>query len=81
MVVTSFSRKRDPENENAMIFELELQEFVTLDRLTQEGQPSHKQMKDGSVEQSANSKQSSAGKVQTQTPSASQSSATAGVMA
>lgn len=80
MVVTSFSRKRDPENENAMIFELELQEFVTLDRLTQEGQPSHKQMKNGSVEQSANSKQASMGKVQTKTPSASQTNATAGVL-
>ena len=32
---------------------LELQEFIELDRLTAAGQPSHEQLKAGSVEQSA----------------------------
>ncbi len=53
MVVTRITRRKNPENEGGLEAVLELQEFVTLDRLTTDGQPSHKQLDDGSKEQSA----------------------------
>lgn len=56
MVIVNITRDKDPENENGLVFTLELQEFVTLDRLSTDGQPSHKQLREGSVEQSGISK-------------------------
>ena len=52
MCVTRIRRMKNPDNENALVFELDLAEFVSLDRITSDGQPSHEQLKDGSVEQS-----------------------------
>lgn len=50
MVCTKFSRTMTPENENGLVFELELQEYISLDRLSQEGQVSHKQQKPAAKE-------------------------------
>lgn len=53
MLVTRLTRRKNTENEGGLEFVLELQEFISLDRLTAQGQPSHTQMSAGSVEQSA----------------------------
>lgn len=53
MVAVRLTRRKNPTNEGGLEFVLELQEFIELDRLTASGQPSHEQLKSGSVEQSA----------------------------
>lgn len=65
MVFTNIRRKKDPENEDALIVELTLKEFITVDRLSQDGQPHHDQLRKGSKEQSANARQASKGNVNT----------------
>lgn len=47
MVITRLSRDRDPENEGGLIFVAELQELVSLDRLSDKTQPSQDQLPDG----------------------------------
>lgn len=44
MLVTRISRTRTPETENGLVFDLELSEFVTVERLNSDGQPSHEQL-------------------------------------
>lgn len=61
MCITRIRRLKNPENENGLIFELDLAEFVSLDRLTSEGQPNHQQLREGSIEQSGISAQASKG--------------------
>lgn len=56
MRVTDVRCYRDPETENALMFEMSLEECITLDRLSENGQPSHESLKPGSVEQGALSK-------------------------
>ena len=53
MMVVRITRKRDPSNENAMVASVELQEYISIDRLTKDGQPSHKVLRSGSPEQSS----------------------------
>lgn len=47
MVITRLSRDRDPENENGLIFVAELQELVSISRLSDFTQPSQEQLPDG----------------------------------
>lgn len=47
MVITRLSRDRDPENENGLIFVAEMQELVSLARLSDFTQPSQDQLADG----------------------------------
>src|SRR5690606_32066075 len=47
MVITRLSRDRDPENENGLIFVAELQELISLTRLSDFTQPSQEQLPDG----------------------------------
>ena len=56
MRVTEVRCYRDPETENSLMFEMAIEECITLDRLSENGQPSHKNLKKGSVEQGALSK-------------------------
>lgn len=56
MVITRITRRKDPENEGGLVAVLELQEFISLERLQSDGQPSHKQLRQDSPEQSACSK-------------------------
>lgn len=51
MVITRITRRKTPENENALEAVLELQELVTLDRLSSDGQPKHTQLSKETVEQ------------------------------
>lgn len=51
MVITRLSRTRNPENENALVAEIELQEFVSLDRLNDSGQPDHSYLRSGDPSQ------------------------------
>lgn len=44
MCITNIRRTKNPENENGLVFELDLAEFITLDRLNTNGQPSHEQL-------------------------------------
>lgn len=53
MICTKFTRTKNPENENGLVFEMELQEYITLERLDAAGQVSHKQQKAGTKEQGA----------------------------
>lgn len=46
MVITRLSRDRDPENENGLIFVAELQELISLTRLSDLTQPSQDQLPD-----------------------------------
>ena len=61
MHVTELRCYRDPETENALMFEMTIQELITLDRLNESGQPSHLNLKSGSIEQGAISKAVSKG--------------------
>ena len=53
MCITNIRRRKTPENENGLVAELELEEYITLDRLSTNGQPSHTQLKKGDKAQSA----------------------------
>lgn len=61
MHVTEVRCYRDPETENALMFEMAIEEFITLKRLSESGQPSHLNLKAGSVEQGALAKAVSKG--------------------
>ncbi len=63
MVITKISRTRTPENENALVFDLDLQELVTIDRLNSSGQPDHSSLRSGDPSQAANAKDVSKGSV------------------
>lgn len=52
MCITQIRRTKNPENENGLVFELDLAEFITLDRLSTDGQPSHAQLKPNDKAQS-----------------------------
>ena len=56
MHITDIRCYRDLETENALMFEMTIEEFITLDRLNESGQPSHLNLTFGSVEQGAISK-------------------------
>lgn len=53
MAITRLSRTKDATNENGLIFVADLQELITLDRLTTIGQPLISQMRDGDPVQAA----------------------------
>lgn len=53
MVITKITRRKNPENERGLEAVLELQEYVSLDRITQEGAPKHTQMRPDSKEASS----------------------------
>lgn len=61
MVITNISRTRVPENENALVFDLDLQEMVTLDRLNSSGQPDHSYLRSGDPSQAGCAKDVSKG--------------------
>lgn len=50
MVITKITRRKTPENERGLEAVLDLQEYVSLDRITQEGAPKHTQMRPNSAE-------------------------------
>lgn len=50
MCVTKVVRNRDPENENAFAFELELQEVIRINRISDKGTINHQQLKKNSPE-------------------------------
>lgn len=56
MHITEVRCYRDPETENSLMFEMAIEELITLSRLNESGQPSHGNLKEGSVEQGALSK-------------------------
>jgi len=53
MVITRLSRTKDPSNENGLIFIADLQELITLDRLSVVGPPAPSQLRDGDKAKSA----------------------------
>lgn len=64
-VVRKFKFTRTPNDENALIFELELQEFMQLNKLQSRDQPNVSDLQDGDVSQSAISSDSKTGTVPT----------------
>ncbi len=74
MVITNISRTRVPENENALVFDLDLQEMVTLDRLDNSGQPDHSYLRSGDPSQAGCAKDVSKGTTTLTDSSASASS-------
>ena len=74
MVITKISRTRVPENENALVFDLDLQEMVTLDRLNNSGQPDHSYLRSGDPSQAGCAKDVSKGTTTLTDSSASASS-------
>lgn len=61
MHITDVRCYREPSTENALMFEMTIEEFITLDRLNEQGQPSHLNLNPKSVEQGAISKAISKG--------------------
>jgi hypothetical protein len=53
MVITRLSRTKDPSNENGLIFIADLQELITLERISMVGPPSPAQLRDGDKAKSA----------------------------
>lgn len=53
MVITRISRTKDPSNENGLIFIADLQELITLQRLSVVGPPEPDQLRDGDQSKSA----------------------------
>lgn len=53
MVITRLSRTKDPSNENGLIFVADLQELITLERISFVGPPSPDQLRDGDQSKSA----------------------------
>ena len=53
MCITNIRRTKNPENENGLVFELDLAEMITLDRLNSDGQPAHTQLIKDDPSQSA----------------------------
>lgn len=53
MVITRLSRTKDPENENGLIFVADLQELITLERISFVGPPAPDQLRDGDQSKSA----------------------------
>lgn len=53
MVITRLSRTKDPENENGLIFVADLQELITLERISQLGSPQQDQLRDDDPSKSA----------------------------
>lgn len=53
MVITRLSRTKDPSNENGLIFVAELQELITLERISFVGPPAPDQLRDGDQSKSA----------------------------
>lgn len=53
MVITRLSRTKDPTNENGLIFVADLQELITLERISFIGPPAPDQLRDGDQSKSA----------------------------
>lgn len=53
MVITRLSRTKDPSNENGLIFIADLQELITLERISMVGPPAPAQLRDGDKAKSA----------------------------
>ena len=53
MVITRLSRTKDPTNENGLIFIADLQELITLERISFVGPPTQDQLRDGDQTKSA----------------------------
>lgn len=53
MVITRLSRTKDPSNENGLIFIADLQELITLERISFVGPPAPDQLRDGDKAKSA----------------------------
>jgi hypothetical protein len=53
MVITRLSRTKDPSNENGLIFVADLQELITLERISFVGPPAPDQLRDGDQSKSA----------------------------
>lgn len=53
MVITRLSRTKDPSNENGLIFIADLQELITLERISFVGPPAPDQLRDGDQSKSA----------------------------
>jgi hypothetical protein len=53
MVITRLSRTKDPTNENGLIFVADLQELITLERISFVGPPAPDQLRDGDQSKSA----------------------------
>lgn len=64
-VIKKFKFTRTPQDENALIFELELQEFMQLDKLQSRDQPNVSDLQDGDPSKSAISADSKTGTVPT----------------
>lgn len=69
MLIKNITVEKNPTNENSLEFVMRLEEFISLDRLDKSGQPSHKNMKEGSQEQSSCAKNTEKGSVNTKTAS------------
>lgn len=53
MVITRLSRTKEPRNENGLEFVVELQELITLDRISRAGEPTVDKLRAGDPSQSA----------------------------
>lgn len=53
MVITRLSRTKDPSNENGLIFVADLQELITLERISFVGPPAPDELRDGDQSKSA----------------------------
>lgn len=63
MVITRLSRTKEPRNENGLEFVVELQELITLDRISQQGEPDIAQLRTGDPAESAVSRTIKKGQV------------------
>lgn len=75
MVISKISRTKDPENENGLIFEAELQELATLDTVLRNNQPGQDQLNPGDESASQAAADTDKGEQSTSVASASQQSA------
>lgn len=81
MVITKITRTRNPENENALVFDLDLTEFISLDRLTSDGQPDHRYLRDGDPSKAGNAREVSKGQATLKDASTASQTEAASVMA
>lgn len=63
MLIKNFSVEKQPGFEDALYFTMDLERFVTLDRLDETGNPSHKNMRQGSPRQASCAKEVNKGTV------------------
>ena len=80
MVIGRIRRTKDPQNENALIFEADMQEYPTLETVLAKNQPSTSQLRDGDPSKSQSSATVNNGEVTGSVPSAETSNNVAGVL-